>query len=212
MENSKDYILSIKDAERRYVEVEMKAEKRSMGEGDDMEEELYITGYAAKINNETNLGNIREMIMPGAFDEALQDDVRVLKNHDENYIVGRTLSKTAEIGVDGIGLWYRARIDKRNSDHMNLYYSVERGDISQSSFAFSVKEQAFEKGEGMQPNLRKIVKVSKLYDVSPVTYPAYANTSINTNVALRSMSAAMDVIEEDYELESMRMKAKLATI
>lgn len=188
MESNKDYIESIPGAERRFFSTDAKTEKRAV-EGS--EDEYYITGYAAKFNSETDLGYLREVIMPGAFDNVLQDDVRALKNHDENMLLGRTYSKTAEIGVDGIGLWYRVRLDKRNTDHMNLYYSMERGDISESSFAFIIKEQSFEKGEGNQNNLRKIIKLERLFDVAPVTYPAYQNTSVNTGVALRSMKEAI---------------------
>ncbi len=180
----KDYINSIENAERRYFVTDAKAEKRSEGEMDD----YYITGYAAKFNSETDLGYLREIILQGAFDEVMNDDVRALKNHDENILLGRTKSKTAEIGTDEIGLWYRVKLDSRNSDHMNLYYSIERGDISESSFAFVIKEQSFVKGENGQSNLRKIMKIERLFDVSPVTYPAYKNTSINASVALRSMA------------------------
>jgi HK97 family phage prohead protease len=211
MEN-KDYITEIPNAERRYFVTDAKTEKRSIGEGEEMQEEYYITGYAAKFNSETDLGYLREIIMPGAFDECLQDDVRALKNHDENMLLGRTKSKTAEIGVDGIGLWYRVRLDNRNTDHMNLYYSVERGDISESSFAFVIKEQSFEKGDGTKNNLRKIVKVEKLYDVSPVTYPAYQNTSINTSVALRSMKDAIQDEAPAHELETIKRAIQILSI
>lgn len=206
MENKthNDYITSIENAERRYSfnVLESKAEKR------EEEDEYYITGYAAKYNSETDLGYIREIIMPGAFDDNMNDDVRALFNHEESAILGRTVAKTLEIGSDGVGLWYRVRLDKRNSDHMNLFYSIQRGDVSQSSFAFIVKEQSWERTSDDKPNLRKIVKVEKLFDVSPVTYPAYNNTSINTSVALRSMKESIkeEMPQEDWELESRKMK------
>jgi len=202
----KDYIKDIKDCERRYFLTDAKAEKRAEGETED----YFITGYAAKFNSETDLGYLREIIMPGAFDNVLQDDVRALKNHDENMLLGRTKAKTAEIGVDGVGLWYRVRLDSRNSDHMNLYYSIERGDISESSFAFVIKEQSFEKGEANQNNLRKIIKVERLYDVSPVTYPAYQNTSISTSIALRSMNEVLkEEIDNTHEIEAEERLRKI---
>jgi len=135
MEIKKDYIKNIENAERRFVvsELESKHEVRSID--NEEEDEYIITGYAAKYNSETDLGYIREVIMPNAFDEVLQDDVRALLNHDESSILGRTKSGTLRIWADGIGLGYEVKLDKRNTDHMNTYYSIQRGDISQSSFA-----------------------------------------------------------------------------
>lgn len=213
MENNKDYISNIENAERRYflTDAKAKVEKRAEGEGED----YYITGYAAKFNNETDLGYLREIILPGAFDDVMGDDVRALKNHDENMLLGRTYSKTAEIGKDDIGLWYRVKLDSRNSDHMNLYYSIERGDISESSFAFIIKEQSFVKGENGQNNLRKIMKIERLFDVSPVTYPAYKNTSINATVALRSMGEAMQPqveVATEEELETRNRAIKILSL
>jgi HK97 family phage prohead protease len=208
MEIKKDYIKNIENAERRFVvsELESKHEVRSID--NEEEDEYIITGYAAKYNSETDLGYIREVIMPNAFDEVLQDDVRALLNHDESSILGRTKSGTLRIWADGIGLGYEVKLDKRNTDHMNTYYSIQRGDISQSSFAFIVKEQSWEKGE--QTNLRKIMKVERLFDVSPVTYPAYNDTS----VASRSMAESIkdEMPQEDWEFESRKMKLQILKI
>lgn len=135
-----------------------------------------IRGYAAVFNSQSeNLGGFVEIIAPGAFDDVLQDDVRALFNHDANLILGRTKSGTCKIGVDAQGLWYEITPGDTQTTR-DLLVSLKRGDVDQSSFAFSVKRegQAFDESGGTLT--RTISKVAKLYDVSPVTYPAYPDT------------------------------------
>ena len=140
-----------------------------------------IRGYAAVFNSDSeNLGGFIERIDPQAFDGVLEDDVRALINHDDNMILARTSSGTLNLSVDERGLSYEFEVP--NTTYGNdLLVSVQRGDISQSSFGFSVAEDEWERGDVRR---RTIKKVARLYDVSPVTYPAYPDTS----VAMRSLS------------------------
>jgi len=176
--------------------------------------EVEIFGYAALFNSRTNLGWMDEVVAPGAFDDCMENDVRCLLNHDSNIVLGRGNNnvpayeekKTSMlIGVDEKGLWYRVRLDLENPNHKSAYLSIKRGDISQSSFGFTTKETAWEKTPDGENNLRKIVKVEQLYDVSPVTYPAYADTS----VAKRTMPTEEPVI--DYSLHEKRLQLLKAT-
>jgi len=152
------------------------AEKRTIGtievresEGDDMT----LEGYAAVYNSETDLGHFREVIKPGAFDDVLDNDVRALINHDPNLILGRTTNGTLELSVDERGLKYRVKLGDQQYAK-DFYESVKRGDISQSSFAFTIDKQSWNE----ERTVRSVDKVRQLLDVSPVTYPAYAAATV----------------------------------
>lgn len=181
----KDYIKNIEGAERRYFTSEVRAEKR-----EDTAEDVGTTieGYAAKFNSATEIGcyyKFKENILPGAFDDVLNDDVRCLFNHDPNYVLARSVSGkgTLTLSVDKIGLKY-SFVTPDRSFAKDLQDAIQSGDISQSSFAFEIQEETWTEIDG-QMATRDIVKFKKLYDVSPVTYPAY----VDTEVAARSLTA-----------------------
>lgn len=136
-----------------------------------------IRGYAALFNSlSLNLGGFREQLLPGAFDGVLEDDVRALYNHDANQVLGRTKASTLKIGVDSRGLWYEIDVPDTTAAR-DLMVSIKRGDVSQSSFGFSVAPGGADWSEDdTLGTIRSIAKVGKLYDVSPVTYPAYPDT------------------------------------
>lgn len=153
-----------------------------------------VRGYAAVFGKESeNLGGqkyqFREIIEPGAFDDVLLDDVRALVNHDPNMILARSKAGNGSltIGTDETGLFYQFDAPDTRAGN-DLLESIRRGDIDQSSFSFSVDEggQSWEEkkeGDGPVMVTRTIKRVSRLYDVSPVTYPAYPDAT----VALRSL-------------------------
>lgn len=153
-----------------------------------------IRGYAAVFNRESeNLGTekyqFHEVIEPGAFSDVLLDDVRALLNHDPNMILARSKAGegTLRIGQDDTGLWYEFDAPDTQAGR-DLLESLRRGDIDQSSFSFTVRKDGQkweEKQEGDGPTFTKrtITKVARLFDVSPVTYPAYPDAT----VALRSL-------------------------
>ena len=152
------------------------AEKRTMGtievresDGDDMT----LEGYAAVFNSETDLGAFREVIRPGAFDDVMDNDVRALINHDPNLILGRTSNGTLELSTDERGLKYKVKLGDQQYAR-DFYESVKRGDISQSSFAFTIDKQSWNE----ERTVRSVDKVRQLLDVSPVTYPAYAAATV----------------------------------
>lgn len=134
-------------------------------------DEMIIEGYAALYDNETNIGPFKETISRGAFDEVLDNDVRALMNHDPNYVLGRTGAGTLELELDDTGLKYRIKLGEQQYAK-DLYESVKRGDISQSSFAFTIAEQSWNENR----TIRSVDKIASLLDVSPVTYPAYKDT------------------------------------
>ncbi len=163
-------------------------------------------GYAAKFNTlSEDFGGFRERIAAGFFDEVLADDVRALFNHDPNLILGRSTNKTLRLGVDSVGLWYE--YDDPNTSYSNdLLISMERGDVDQSSFAFGVKEDRWDKIDNVWT--RTLMKASRLYDVSPVTYPAYPDTQASA----RSLEQILkrDLVDVIHH-ETMRLELKLKT-
>lgn len=135
-------------------------------------EPLKIIGYAARFNElSEEMWGMREKIAPGAFTEAIgKSDVRALWNHDPNYVLGRTKNGTLQIREDEQGLFYEVTPPDAQWAR-DLVESIKRGDVDQSSFAFTVDVEQWD--ESGNPVVRTIVKVRELYDVSPVTYPAY---------------------------------------
>jgi len=160
--------------ERRTLHSEFRVEQREDGK-------KLIRGHAAVFNSETDLGWFRERIAPGAFSESIgKDDVRALFNHDENFILGRNKAGTLTMREDEQGLY--VEIDPPDTQvGRDLVTSIERGDISQMSFGFQTIKDSWETEENAAKDLRTLEKV-KLWDVSPVTFPAYQET----DVAVRS--------------------------
>lgn len=148
--------------------------------GTDNQEIQHIVGHAAVFDQlSEEMGfffRFREKIARGAFDGVLGNDVRALFNHDPNYVIGRTTNKSLLLSIDDRGLM--VDITPPNTTFAtDLLKSIQRGDINQMSFAFSVAEDGetwFEDTDGTAT--RTVVKIDRLYDVSPVTYPAYPQT------------------------------------
>ncbi len=166
-------------------------------------DELKITGYAAKFGKwSLDLGGFKEKIRKGAFDEALEkSDVRALKNHDPNLLLGRTSSGTLELKTNSVGL--RMEIDPPDTNTgRDIIEEIRRKDITGCSFSFTTLEDDWKYPEDGSVE-RTIIKIGELFDVGPVTYPAYPDTS----VAARSMDAHQKNVEQekrDAEQESQK--------
>lgn len=164
------------------------------------DEQPKIIGYAAKYGVIADLGWFREKIKPGALDEALKiADVRCLKNHDPNLILGRTSSGTLRLKSNTVGLRFEDDVPDTNTGRDTLE-EVRRKDITGCSFSFTVAEEDW-KYQKDQPPERTILKIGQLFDVGPVTYPAYTDTS----VAARSLEAfkerSGELIPENVSIE-----------
>ena len=140
--------------------------------------EMVVEGYAAVFNSTTDLGAFHERIAPGAFDDVMDDDVRLLINHD-GMPLARTSNGTLELRQDDEGLYYRGTLSNTQAGR-DLYEMIKRGDISQSSFAFTIGKESIDKD-----GVRVIEKVSRLLDVSPVTFPAYKAASVSARAELK---------------------------
>lgn len=182
------------EMERRTHTVEMRVKDAAYGK-----KMPTMEGYAANFNSlSEDLGGFREVLIPGCFKEALAtSDVRALFNHNADKILGRNVSGTLRISEDERGLRFEIDPDMEITYVKDLSRSMARGDITNCSFGFRVAEDgdAWRK----EPDgtwLRSIMKVDRLYDVSPVTYPAYTSTSC----AVRSMLQK----QNDLEVEEKR--------
>jgi hypothetical protein len=165
----------LKDLERRLFVLDgMKVERRK-------DEKPEIVGHAAVFNREASIGGwFIEVVAPGAFRRAIaEDDVRSLFNHDPNLILGRNRAGTLKMSEDDTGLM-TVTTPPDTTTARDLLISIERGDISQMSFGFRVRRQEWdETGEILK---RKILEV-ELFDVSPVTFPAYTETDVSVRSA-----------------------------
>lgn len=162
-----------------------------------------IVGHASVFNREANIGGwFIESVAPGAFARAIrEDDVRSLFNHDPNFVLGRNKAGTLTMREDDTGL-FTETLPPDTQIARDLMISIERGDISGMSFGFRVTKQEWdESGDILK---RKILEV-ELYDVSPVTFPAYPQT----DVALRSAIPAEIVARRGIVTPNLQTVRKL---
>lgn len=155
------------------------------------------SGYAAVFyrdgepGTEYQLGKgVAERIDPKAFDKAMErgDDVRALFNHDPDNLLGRSTAGTLRMSVDGTGLRYDIDLPDTQIGR-DVATSMKRGDLSGSSFSFTVERADWQEENGRDV---RVIKSVRLFDVGPVTYPAYEATS----AAVRSEGDASDAIAE----------------
>lgn len=148
-----------------------------------------IEGYAAVFNEDFVLYEdagyrVVERISPGAFSDVLTDDVRCLFNHAPDHVLGRTESGTLTMSEDTKGLAFTNVMDTETRIGRDVYQFVKRGDVSGCSFAFIVGKSTWteEEIDGVTNVTRTIEKLSNLYDVGPVTYPAYEQTNVDARL------------------------------
>lgn len=140
--------------------------------------ELFIEGYFSIFNSNYEIWpGATESVAPGAFSDTLGEDVRALINHETRLVLGRNRASTLELREDSHGLWGKIRINPNDSDAMNLYERVKRGDVDQCSFGFDIldEETEFRDDGSIHWTIRKV----KLYEVSVCTFPAYTETSVS---------------------------------
>lgn len=167
-----------------------------------------IEGHAAIFDSlSQDLGFMfpfKERINKGAFkDSVARDDIRALWNHDPNYVLGRNRSGTLELKETAKGLLVRIQ-PPDTTWARDLTESIKRGDISQMSFGFVVEKETWgvENGE----DIRTLEQV-KLYDVSPVTFPAYLETDVGVRSALASYEKhKQDKAERSAETERKKVE------
>lgn len=160
---------------------------------------VIIEGYAALFNVESrDLGGFTEVILKGAFNNCDMSDVVATFNHDNNIVLARRFQDQGSLtlNVDEKGLKY-SFVAPSHTWGEYLTEAIKRGDIRHSSFAFTIKEQKFEKKEKI---MRYITKFQKIYDISPVTDPAY----YETNVDIRSLKSKIELQKMKLQLLNLK--------
>jgi HK97 family phage prohead protease len=144
-----------------------------------------IFGYAAKFNTRSqNLGTKEspwfETISPGAFPDLKTQDCRALVNHDPSLVLARSKfgKGTLHLSIDNVGLRYEFEAPNTQPGN-DLLESIKRGDIDQSSFGFIVAPGGDKWTQEGKARIRTITKIEQLLDCSPVTYPAYAESTVS---------------------------------
>lgn len=166
--------------------------------------ERWIEGYFARFDDVYDMGwGVTESIDRHAFDDTLSDDVRVLTNHDSALVLGRTTAGTAEIRVDDVGLWGRAKINPADSDAMNTLARVERGDVTGASFGFEIREINREYDMSKGTVHRTLMKV-RLYEVSVCTFPAYEKTEVGARGKNQNAAAEENRVWREKQKERIK--------
>lgn len=140
-------------------------------------DEMKIEGYFVVFNSETKLfENYYEEISDKAFKDIDLSDIRALADHDTAKVLGRTKSQTLSLSVDDKGLYGEITINKNDSEAVNLYERVKRGDIDQCSFGFNILDETMDtRADG---STKWTITEIELFEVSVVTFPAYADTAV----------------------------------
>lgn len=163
-----------------------------------------ISGYFSVFNSNYEIGpGMSESVAPGAFLSSLSGDVRALTNHDSTLVLGRTTAGTLKLREDETGLWGDVIINPKDSDAMNTYERVKRGDVSQCSFGFQItKEDTEVRDDG---SVHWTIRDVDLHEVSVCTFPAYEAT----NVQARSVQRA-EIRARETEAWKDKQKARIA--
>ena len=159
----------------------LKKQVRSLGKlqtrDDSTDDEMKIAGYFVVFNTETEIWDgLFEEISDKAFENIDLTDIRALADHDTAKVLGRTKSKTLTLNVDEKGLFGEIKINHDDTEAVNLYQRVKRGDIDQCSFGFSILNETMEQRE--DGTTKWTITEIELFEVSVVTFPAYADTAV----------------------------------
>ena len=168
-----------------------------------------LSGHTAVFNSWTDIGGMfRERIAPGAFTRALKEsaskvDTAALFNHASDNILGRYNAGTLRLKETDEGLHYDVDLDMESELGRQIARYVERGELTGNSFAFTINKQTWDEDEESGEISRTITEVGDLYDVGPVTFPAYPDATIDAVRELREagFEIADEVDEDEPEIE-----------
>ena len=157
--------------EKRYINMH-EVQTRSASD------EMIVEGYFAVFNENYQVwADATESIAPGAFADSINGDIRALYNHNDDQILGRTSAGTLELREDEKGLWGQIKINPKDTEAVNVYERIARGDITGCSFGFDIEQERTDILSDGSVHWT-ILKVNPLYEVSPCVFPAYEQTSI----------------------------------
>ena len=189
--------------DREYRDLKIEIEERTEGD----EHSYIVRGYASTFEPyvlfEDEGIQYKEVIDPHAFDECDMSDV-VFRIDHEGAVYARSSAGTLKVSVDDHGLMDEADLSK-TPNARNLFEDIKAGNYPKQSFAFTVREDSYDK----DTHTRTITKIKKLYDVSPVSFPANPGTELD--IATRDYFNGVIEMEKAERLESeKREKAKKA--
>lgn len=188
------------DREKQLRQVQMITTDFSTREDGD----LFIEGYFAVFDSDYHIApGMTESVAPGAFSNSLAGDIRALTNHDTTLVLGRTSAHTLELREDAHGLWGRITINPNDSDAMNTYERVKRGDVNGCSFGFyPVSEETDILADG---SIHWTITDVDLFEVSCCSFPAYEATNITARANERDA-----LLTRQREAWKLRMKERLS--
>lgn len=162
-----------------------------------------IEGYFSVFNSIYEIApGMTESVARGAFSKTLSGDIRALTNHDTTLVLGRTKAHTLELKEDEHGLWGKISINPKDTDAMNLYERVKRGDVNQCSFGFEIdSEETDFRDDG---TVHWTITDVTLFEVSCCTFPAYKETNISARSDERET-----MLKRELEVWKNKMKGAL---
>lgn len=176
-----------------------------------------IEGRPIVFNSVANMGWYDEVITSEALRDCDLRDVRLCLNHDTSYVYARSRNNNAnssmQIFVDENGLGFRANLDLESPKAKDFYIAITRGDMDKMSFMFTVDRDEWENIDSDHPK-RFITGISRVFEISMVTFPAYDSTSIQaasaTDETLESVRASLESVRaEARKLENKKKKLRL---
>lgn len=189
------------DKERQLRQVQMTTTDYSTRSGEDGG--LFIEGYFAVFDSDYHIApGMTESVAPGAFTSSLAGDIRALINHDTTLVLGRTSAHTLELREDAHGLWGRVEINPNDSDAVNSYERVKRGDVSGCSIGFYPKSEETDiRDDG---SIHWTITDVELFEVSVCSFPAYEETNITARANERDA-----IIKRQRDAWKMKMKERI---
>ena len=176
--------------------------------GDSENREMWLEGYAVRFDSPTVLFEwdgveYKEQIASGSLNECRMDDVIFNYNHSGK-VMARTRNKTLQLEVRNEGLFIRARVDG-TEEGRKIYEEVKGGYIDRMSFAFRIREESYDKKD----HLWTVKRISRLYDVSAVSMPAYEDTIIEARKNFVLEADAQDKREREAAADLLKRKLSL---
>lgn len=168
-------------------------------------EEMYIEGYFVVFDQPYYIDEwYEERVDRGAFEGCDMSDVRALMDHRTDMVLGRTTSNTLTLSIDDTGLFGSILVNSADIDAVNLHARVQRGDVNQASFGFDEDSVTYDDLPDGRTR-RTINSISKLYEVSVCTFPAYEGTYVTA----RSSDAAEQIRAEILALKKSKLKRRM---
>ena len=169
------------------------------------EEEMILEGYAVVFNSITDLGWCKEIIDKNAFNGCNMQDCVLKYNHNDSCLtLARTRNKSLELTVDDRGLKVRAKlIDTTNSK--DIYKMVKEGLLDKMSFAFTVAERKWD----YETDTRTVLRISRLFDVSVVDFPAYEETEVSARSKESYEKEKQQYLQFKLDKEKLKLKLSL---